>query len=156
MGNNRAMSVVELVIVMGIVAIGAGISCLKVSELLIARDLKRVSYDLVGALDHYSERAFYFGEDVGVWVKDSGDGLRAARFSGGEEVPLAGHSIESFSVVSIDGKFAQLEQGESHVLTLRKDGSATPGRFVLTAKNADTCSIIQALRGARRIECTIK
>ncbi len=45
-------------------------------------------------------------------------------------------------------------KGAVPTLTLRPDGSASPGSVVLRNEKAEQCSIIQSLRGARRLTCT--
>lgn len=43
---------------------------------------------------------------------------------------------------------------DPQTLTLRHDGSATPGTLIIENKHWQRCSIIQTLRGSRRSQCS--
>lgn len=45
-------------------------------------------------------------------------------------------------------------QGAAATLTLWPSGTASAGRITLSAPSGKSCSVIQSLRGARRVECT--
>lgn len=52
-------------------------------------------------------------------------------------------------------RFATIDKHNS-TLILRADGSASPGKVTVRDSSGMECAVIQALRGARRIECSSK
>jgi type II secretory pathway pseudopilin PulG len=148
MFSDAGSSIMEMLLVMLIVAIAAGSTALSSSRLLQARRLKSTSTELLRHIEHWALEARYLQEDVHlIFGETSLTTLRMSTLSS----PEAKKSLPK-GIRFAEPRFANLSLGE-RVLTLRKNGSATPGRVTLVAKNGSRCELIHALRGRKTLRC---
>ena len=135
-------TLLELAVALLLVGILLTMATLNLSEAQ-SRGARFSASELMRILEHSALTAIRERGDVRVdFVPTS------SKFSvNGKVQSLIGKSIIA------DVRFATIDKRNS-TLTLRADGSASPGKMTVRDPSGAECVVIQALRGARRIECS--
>lgn len=153
-GHLRAFTLIELALAL---AISAVLLCTAQLHMLRAKSqaaLQRTASGMVDILDHYALLAQLSGEAVVLRFNRQGGSLwRISATS--KEVTSSSSTLAyrlpsgiSFQHISFGNA-----DGQKEVIQMRANGTVSPGSLVLSDRLKHSCTIVQALRGARRISC---
>ena len=144
MQNILGYSLVELILSLSLVSILLAMGSLSAPAGLNSAKLKRTTNDVHATLEHAALEARRTGEEIDcVFFKEKS----ALAFLNSSK-----HYLLPSSLQIVKAKFGNPGKS-SNVLTIRADGSASPGTITIRNNNGQSCSIIQSMRGARRVEC---
>lgn len=147
--NTKAFSLPELLVSLSILGVIGSISWLNYKTLKSAKELKICLNEISDLLDYYGSLASlnstkvelsFNKQDKKIWLKQ-----------GFLERPI--YQIPKDIVID-SVNFASITNKPS-VLELRSDGSASPGTIIFKGEHNE-CSVVQSLRGLRRISCKKK
>ena len=151
MAQEKGLTLTELLAVIVIAALLCQGSMPRLNRLLGSGRLHQTSTRVLEIIEEQASLSVLRGRDARIHF-DLPDGSLSL-------VPEQTESAQTKLLQSpagvrlVSARFGSIA-GDAAVLTLRKDGSATPGSVILQDAELHQCKIVQALRGARRLECS--
>jgi hypothetical protein len=146
----------ELVLVIAFVGIIAASSIPRVNCVIAKHRLHYAAKQLFELIENYGARSPLRGADVRIYF-DTGTNtvfiIPASEISSPDRQQY--HKLQQMplGVRILSARFGNFP-GNAAILTLRKDGSASPGIVVLKNNLGQRCVVTLSLRGARRLECS--
>ncbi len=152
--GSRGFSFVELLLVLFLIGVLASSSQLVLRQFRDHRIVAKTAKEVRAFIDLGGKMALALNRDIEVRYESGANQLimRDIGAASGSTPRLRRVEPLPSRVTVIRAQFGNVT-GNFGVLRLRRNGSATPGRFVLLGENGDRCDVIQALRGMRRVEC---
>ena len=152
MNNCKGLSLFELCVSIALTAVILLSSWPVLKSLAAGKNLKQSADKVLDTLEHHARMSSLTGENstISFSLSDNAVYLLADKEGDIKSKQLL-RLAPGIRIVKAD--FAGFNPGRNSLL-LHPDGSASPGSVILENKLFERCSIVQSLRGARRIVCS--
>lgn len=152
--GKKGGSFIELLITLALFGLVLVSTSFPAQLLFSETQLRSVTYSLIDTLDHHSRAAIRRSQKVSLEFDIAKNTVRSDL----KRSPTAGRE-ETFKLPETV-HFSRVRFGTvtgpsgAVTLSLNPDGSASPGTITLANDIGASCTITQALRGARRVQCS--